>query len=103
MANRYRVMVYDCSLIQDFVYHYEKYFDTMQDAKDYCESLMKDFADRALYEYSPEIYIRTLIGAYEPIGYFEFDCLGYDMDLFDLVSTLDDYDELGKFSYHEMF
>jgi hypothetical protein len=65
---------------------------------------MTTFAYAGTYEYTAEVYIRTFtLGAYEPIGYFEFDYMGYDEDLFDLVSDMDDMDELSNYSWHDMF
>ena len=102
--NRYMVKVYDCSFVQDYVPNYERLFDSLDDAKAYCESIMKDFGNSALFEYSPEILIRTLtLGAYEPIGYYEFDFAHTDEDIIDMLWSLDDYKQLSNFSYHEMF
>lgn len=102
--NRYMVKVYDCSFVQDYVSIYDRLFDSLDDAKAYCESIMKDFGNAALFEYSPEIFIRTLtLGAYEPIGYYEFDFASTDEDLAYLLWSMDDYRKLSKFSYHEMF
>ena len=104
MANRYMVRVYDCSFVQDYVVAYDSYFDTLIDAKRHAYNLMRMFGESANYEYTTEILIRTItIGAYEPIGYYEFDYMGSDTDLFDLVSDLDSYENLSSFTYHEMF
>lgn len=104
MANKYMVRVYDCSFVQNFVDSYENYFDTFEEAKEYADGLMATFAFSGLYEYTAEVYIRTFtLGAYELIGYFEFDYMGCDEDLFDLVSDMDDIDNLSNYSWHEMF
>lgn len=101
MAKRYMVRVYDCSFVQDYVVAYDSYFDTLIDANRYAYNLMRMFGESANYEYTTEILIRTItIGDYEPIGYFEFDYMGTDVDL---VSDLDSYDNLSSFTYHEMF
>jgi hypothetical protein len=104
MAKKYMVRVYDCSFVQNFVDNYELDFDSFEEAKDYADGLMTTFAYAGTYEYTAEVYIRTFtLGAYEPIGYFEFDYMGYDEDLFDLVSDMDDMDELSNYSWHDMF
>jgi hypothetical protein len=104
MAKKYMVRVYDCSFVQNFVDNYELDFDTFEEAKEYADGLMTTFAYAGTYEYTAEVYIRTFtLGAYEPIGYFEFDYMGYDEDLFDLVSDMDDMDELSNYSWHDMF
>lgn len=104
MANRYMVRVYDCSFVQDFVVAFDNFFDTLDEAKKYASDLMDDFGNDANYEYSAEVFIRTLsLGCFEPIGYYEFDYMGTDMDLFDLVSDMDDIDNLSNYSWHEMF
>lgn len=107
MANKYAVRVYDCSFVQHFVDSYENYFDTFEQAKEYADGLMATFAYSGTYEYTAEVYIRTFtLGAYEPIGYFEFDYMGYDGDLFELVESWDDYDMESykdSYSWHDMF
>ena len=101
MANKYMVRVYDCSFVQDFVSTYERYFDTYEQAKAYAYRLMSQFAITGLQLYIAEVYIRTFtLGAYEPIGYFEFDYMAYDGDLFDLDIT---DDELEHYTWHDMF
>lgn len=104
MAKKYLVRVYDCSFVQNFVDNYELDFDSFEEAKEYADGLMASFAYAGTYEYTAEVYIRTFtLGAYEPIGYFEFDYMDYDEDLFDLVSDMDDMDELSNYSWHDMF
>ena len=101
MANKYMVRVYDCSFVQNFVGAYEMYFDTFEQAKEYADGLMATFANAGTYEYTAEVYIRLFtLGAYEPIGYFEFDHMAYDGDLFDLDLT---DDELENYTWHDMF
>lgn len=101
MANKYMVRVYDCSFVQNFVDSYEKFFDSFEQAKAYADWLMSQFAFAGLQMYMAEVYIRTFtLGAYEPIGYFEFDYMAYDGDLFDLDIT---DDMLEQYTWHDMF
>lgn len=99
MAKKYMVRVYDCSFIQNFVDSYEMYFDSFEQAKEYADTLMSQFAFAGLEMYTAEVYIRTFIAhTYEIIGYFEFDYMGDDCDLFDITD-----DELEHYTWHDMF
>lgn len=101
MAKKYMVRVYDCSFVQNFVDTYEMDFDSFEQAKEYADGLMSQFAFAGLMMYTAEVYIRTFtLGCYEPIGYFEFDYMAYDGDLFDLDIT---DDELEHYTWHDMF
>lgn len=101
MANKYMVRVYDCSFVQNFVDSYELFFDSFEQAKAYADTLMSQFASAVLYMYTAEVYIRTFtLGAYEIIGYFEFDYMAYDGDLFDLDIT---DNELEHYTWHDIF
>ena len=105
MAKRYRVKVYDCSFIQDYVSCYEKTFSTYEQAYAYANSLMVDFGDMGRYEYSSELselkMLDENIGIYVPFGFFEFDCASFDGDLEELFDM--DDEELAEFSYHNIY